>query len=149
MFIQSITVAVLLVGGFFADLLARRFRGERVTVQTIGLALWIPALFAFEITSSNPVLIVCLVAHGYGLDNTFHFSCHELDLIRTKCRRGVCLPVARPEHIVFILGDCRGPLIRKSPTAARARRGMLSKLHVTLALDVRNVHSLRPSQHQP
>ena len=60
------TIVGLLVGGFLADRLARRWRSGRALVQVVGIAIWVPALYMLGTTSSQKLLAGVMVAYGLG-----------------------------------------------------------------------------------
>ena len=60
------TIVGLLVGGFLADRLARRWRSGRALVQVLGIAIWVPALYMLGNTSSQKLLAGVMVAYGLG-----------------------------------------------------------------------------------
>ena len=60
------TIAGLFAGGMWADRWARRLRAGRLSVQTIGLALFVPSLVVLGTATSKPLLVVAMVALGFG-----------------------------------------------------------------------------------
>jgi MFS transporter, Spinster family, sphingosine-1-phosphate transporter len=65
-YIQAASFAGILLGGWLADRWMRsNFRG-RILTQTIGLAIAAPFLFLVGTTSSQFILLICLVLFGLG-----------------------------------------------------------------------------------
>ena len=66
LYIYPSTIVGLFAGGKWADSWARRLRGGRVSVQVIGMGLFVPSLVVLGMTTSKPLLIVAMVALGFG-----------------------------------------------------------------------------------
>ena len=63
---KTATIVGLLLGGFLADRLARRWRTGRALVQVLGIAIWVPALYVLGSTDSLRMLQGVMIAYGLG-----------------------------------------------------------------------------------
>ena len=63
---KSATIVGLVLGGFLADRLARRWRTGRALVQVLGISIWVPALYMLGSLTSRDLLSGVMVAYGLG-----------------------------------------------------------------------------------
>lgn len=69
---QSASLAGLLLGGLWADWWARRWLGGRAAVQLIGMALWIPSLAI--IGSSHGIFLLAFAMVVFGIGQGFYIA---------------------------------------------------------------------------
>ena len=125
---QAASVVGVIAGGAAADILARRHRGGRMMVQSVGLLLGVPFLLLIGRTLSVAVLAWALV--GFGLfkglyDANIWASLYDVVPVR---RRATAVGLM---NAIGWLGGSIGPI---AIAAAAARYGMSACLSATCAI---------------